>query len=97
MRVRGVTRLLIRPGRLTYNPETSPFAYALTLDATKKPATYDIKGIAGGATGAAFLGIYRVDGDVLTLCYHTASQGRPTAFEGPGKGAFTEVYKRVGR
>jgi uncharacterized protein (TIGR03067 family) len=95
--VMGGTRLVIRPGRLTYNPETSPYAYALTIDTTKTPPTYDIKGIGGGAPGAVFAGIYRVEGDTLTLCYNSGSHNRPTAFDGPGKGTFIEHYKRVGR
>ena len=92
----GPHRLVIIPGRLTYNPTTSPVVYGLVIDPTKTPATYDLKN-AGGNGPPSWLGIYRVRGDVLTLCYNSASQGRPRAFEGPGKGAHIEIFKREGR
>src|SRR6516165_8826912 len=60
--VQGATRLVIGGGRLTYNPETTPYRYTLKVDASKRPATYDITGINGGAAALMFLGIYRVEG-----------------------------------
>jgi uncharacterized protein (TIGR03067 family) len=78
---------------MTYHPNTTtPIRYALVIDGTKRPATYDLSGI---GTGAKFLGIWRLEGDTLTLCYNSFGLGRPTAFEGPGKGTFTEVYRRI--
>jgi len=87
--------LTITSTHLSYRPGCT---YELRLDRTARPAKYDITGYAGGGTaGANWLGIYKVEGDVLTICYNPADRGRPTAFEGPGKGAFTEVYRRNGR
>lgn len=80
----------ISPGRMTYNQTR---AYALTLNPDARPAGYDIKGMAGPAAGAAFTGIYKVEGDTLTLCYNTVTERRPVAF---GQG-ITEVYKRKKR
>jgi uncharacterized protein (TIGR03067 family) len=83
--------LLIEPGRMTFSDwEGSALgariSYDLTLDPRKCPATFDI------ASGeAAFLAIYKVEGDTLTICIRRAHLGRPPAFEGPD----TEVYKRV--
>jgi hypothetical protein len=49
------------------------------------------------AAAPYLLGIYKVEGDTLTICYNNANRGgrRPTAFDGPGKGAGTEVFTRV--
>jgi uncharacterized protein (TIGR03067 family) len=87
----GGHRLLIRPGRLTYNPGTQPAAYALTLDTNRWPAAYDLAH--PGTATPRWLGIFKVEGDTLTLCYRSAEQGRPAAFGSPG--AITEVYKRL--
>jgi uncharacterized protein (TIGR03067 family) len=92
----GTHRLEIAAGRLTYGPGPEPVVYDLTIDPTAKPATYHISHL--GTNDPRFLGIYRIDGDTLTLCYRSASDGRPAAFAAPpGGGVITEVYKRVGR
>lgn len=40
--------------------------------------------------------IYKIEGDLLTLCYNYADkQLRPTAFDGPGGGAGIETFMRA--
>ena len=91
----GPNRLLIEPGRLTYHPGANSSFYHLRIDASRRPATYDIG--MGSPDRPDFLGIFKVEGDTLTLCYNPASRGRPTAFTGPGRGFQIEVYKRAKR
>jgi uncharacterized protein (TIGR03067 family) len=87
----GVQWLLVTPTRLTYHAGQASQGYDLRFDPRARPATYDLR---EDGSGRGFLGIYRIDGDTLTFCYNEEGKGRPTAFDGPGKGQFTEVYKR---
>jgi hypothetical protein len=90
----GPHRLVIEPGQATFY-RSRPYQYALRLDATASPPGYTLRPTGPG--GAELSGIYKVEGDVLTLSYHPAGRERPTAFEGPGSGTYTAVYKRVKR
>jgi uncharacterized protein (TIGR03067 family) len=92
----GGSRLLITATRLTYHPYESPVAYVLRVNTKVSPMTYDIRSVSKSEEAWDYQGIWRVEGDTLTLCYNgAAARGRPTSFDGPGKGTFTEVYRRV--
>ncbi len=54
-------------GRMTY-----------TLDPQRKPGEIDMK--AGPAGGKALRGIYRLKGDILTICYDDSDRMRPATF-----------------
>jgi hypothetical protein len=81
-------KLLVEPGRMTFTHPTSQVIYDLTLDTRKRPATYDVA--YQGRKEAAFLGTYKVEGDILTSCNRLAHLGRPDGFTG-----VVEVYHRV--
>jgi uncharacterized protein (TIGR03067 family) len=56
----------------------------LTLGANKEHKTIDLKTKPGGLfKGRTMPGIYKVDGDTLTICVNTETQDRPTAYESP--------------
>jgi uncharacterized protein (TIGR03067 family) len=73
------------------------YDYELRLDVRSLPASFHIRGVGRPNNGWEFFGIYKVEGDTLTLNYDHANGKKPTAFEGPGKGPITEVYKRARR
>jgi uncharacterized protein (TIGR03067 family) len=56
----------------------------LTLDATRKPMEFTLQ-FTHPLTGkvSESKGIYRLDGDRLTLCYDNSGKTRPTRFESP--------------
>jgi len=51
------------------------------INAAKSPAQIDMIGTEGELTGKAALGILKLDGDSLTMCYVMPGKDRPAAFE----------------
>jgi uncharacterized protein (TIGR03067 family) len=91
---KGPNQLIVTSERMDFNTN----GYRVTFDRRVRPAAFDLKGVEGtGGAGRNFAGIYRLEGDTLTICYNAGDGPRPMAFEGPGKGMFTEVYTRVRR
>jgi hypothetical protein len=91
-------RVRITADSMICSPDTKPFVYLMRLDRSRRPATYYLEGVAGmSSQGEKSRGLWRVEGDVLTMTYNPFPAPLPTAFEGPGKGQIVEVYRRIGR
>jgi uncharacterized protein (TIGR03067 family) len=87
--------LLITADRMTYNPGPERYEYALTVNPNTSPPSYDILGVVQNRNaGWQFSGIYRVQGDTLTLCYDSGKGTRPASFDGQGRRGIVETYKR---
>jgi uncharacterized protein (TIGR03067 family) len=72
------------------------FDSSYKVDASKSPKQIEMIGTEGDLKGKAALGIYKLDGDTLTMCYCLPGKERPTAFESSsGSGAFLVVWKRA--
>jgi uncharacterized protein (TIGR03067 family) len=82
----GDMTIQITKDRLTYHPGTSSRCeYVLRTDTTAQPWRYDITGVAGTSTaGRTYTGIFRIQGDVLTIRYASEGSNRPTSFDGGG-------------
>jgi uncharacterized protein (TIGR03067 family) len=71
------------------------FDSTYSVDATKQPATIDMIGTEGDTKGKPALGIYKLAGDTLTMCYTMPGKARPAAFESsPQSGVYLVVWKR---
>jgi uncharacterized protein (TIGR03067 family) len=86
--------------RLKYEQSNTQIGdYTFALDTKKKPKVLDFTCIAGVAKGLVYRGLYRLEGDTLTLCYRqsAAESDRPTAFDASKEGVVISVYKRQKR
>src|SRR5262249_32772913 len=69
---------------------------SLKVDRSKTPAHIDTTYEDGPAKGTALKGIYKIEGDTLTICYGGIAMERPTEFESkPGSGTMLFVQKRA--
>jgi uncharacterized protein (TIGR03067 family) len=67
-----------------------------TYDASQTPKTVDVSVTGGGGKGTKWLGIYKIDGDTVTLCFDPTGKKRPTEFKAAkGSGFFLNVHTRV--
>jgi uncharacterized protein (TIGR03067 family) len=92
----GEGRLEINGGRMRYSLQgTLAGEYSLSIDARKKPKLFTFKGTGGLADGFGYRGIYRLEGDQLTICY-VMGDGlqRPTDFDTSKDGVILSAYKR---
>jgi uncharacterized protein (TIGR03067 family) len=68
----------------------------IKLDPTANPKAVDKAITKGIGKGETTLGIYKLEGDQLTICLALGSKERPTEFAGKSNGhAMVVVYKRV--
>jgi uncharacterized protein (TIGR03067 family) len=73
------------------------FDSTYTLDATKSPVEIEMIGTEGDLKGKPALGIVKLNGGILTMCYVLPGGGeRPKLFESqPGSRATLAVWKKV--
>lgn len=70
----------------------------IKIDPSQKPKKIDVTLLDGPKKGKTGLGIYRLDGDTLTMCLSVPGKDRPSDFpDKPGPGQITTVWKRAKR
>jgi uncharacterized protein (TIGR03067 family) len=70
-------------------------ASSTKIDPTADPATIDITFTGGEGKGGTALGIYKIEGDVLTICRSAPGKARPAGFSSePGSGLTLMSYRR---
>ena len=72
------------------------FDSTYTLDTAKTPAQIEMIGTEGDLKGKPALGIVKIEGETLTLCYAMPGNDRPAGFESqPGTRVTLTVWKRA--
>jgi hypothetical protein len=80
----------------TQRGEQVLFDSTYTVDAAKEPKQIDMIGTEGELKGKPALGIYKLDGDRLTLCYTMPGSERPAKFESaPKSGVYLIEWQRA--
>jgi len=93
--VKWVSRTMHRSRTtVTAGPNTMLNA-EFTCDPAANPKTIDYTLLAGANKGQKQLGIYELDGDVLSICMAAPGKGRPTEYSSSnGDGATYSVWRR---
>src|SRR4051812_33035021 len=90
----GIT-MMVTGEKLILKLKRGDLEGTLKLDPTKKPRAYDAKGTDPEGKTHESVGIYKLDGDTLTICFVGAGKNRPTEFKaGAGSEAVFQVFKR---
>jgi RNA polymerase sigma-70 factor (ECF subfamily) len=88
--------LTVKQDKVTLESKRGDVKGTIKLDPAKKPKAYDSKGTDPEGKTHEAVGIYKIEGDVLTVCYVVTGKDRPSAFEGgAGSDAVLQVFKRA--
>lgn len=87
-------------GKYSFTPPADskipPSTGSYTIDLSKTPNTFDAVAKGGTFDGKTLLGIFKVDGDTLTMAFAEPGKERPTKFESAaGSGVVLAVYKKA--
>lgn len=95
----GRFKLVTRGDRWWLTIDGKPVPATYHVDADRSPAAIDLTYSEGPYKGKPVHGIYRLEGDTLTMCRSLEPEkGRPSAFASqPDSGLIVVVWKRVRR
>jgi uncharacterized protein (TIGR03067 family) len=87
--------LTVKEDKVTLKLKRGDVVGTIKLDPSKKPKAYGSKGTDPEGKTHEAVGIYKIEGDTLTVCYVAAGKDRPTDFKADaGSEAVVQVFKR---
>lgn len=89
-------RLTVKGERWLYESDVGEWSATFKIDSSRSPKTIDMT-IGTGDTARLQRGIYKIEGDTLTICRAVGRGGeeRPKEFPGDHKGRVLIVWKRA--
>ena len=91
----GSSRILIDGDRFRTEAPGATYEGEFSIDVEAEPHRIDIEFVAGPEAGRWSYGLYRLEGDQLTICLGLAGMTRPAAFATmPGSGHALETLRR---
>jgi uncharacterized protein (TIGR03067 family) len=92
----GSIRRVVKGDHVVWKRDGKSFAgTTVELDPTRAPKTIDVIPDGGPSRGKRVLGIYKLEGDILTICMAGVDQDRPKEFEAKkGSGRTLMTFKR---
>lgn len=93
----GSIRRVVERDHVTWTRDGRSFAGTkVEYDASKTPHALDLIPDGGPHRDKHVLGIYKLQGDTLTICVADPDEPRPTAFEAPaGSKRTLQTFKRI--
>jgi uncharacterized protein (TIGR03067 family) len=88
---------VIAGDRMTYTEfGKSLGAWRIHLEEGKSPKVFDLQGLPGPTNGRVRRGVYRLEGDTLTICCRLSAdeKNRPTGFDVTQPGVHLQVFRR---
>jgi uncharacterized protein (TIGR03067 family) len=97
--IRASIRRIVEKDHVTWKRDGKSFAGTrFEIDPAKSPATIDLIPDGGPYRDKRVLGIYRLEGDTLTICIADPDRPRPTGFEAKPQSKQTlQILKRITR
>lgn len=92
------TMVIGADGKSTGKMPTGEFQFTITVDPKKKPRTMDNLHETGADKGKKQYGIYKLEGDKLTVCMTprgAPESDRPTEFTSKGSKSVVFVFERI--
>lgn len=93
----SAARLVIDGDRFAMEDAMARYEGVFDIDVEASPHTIDVEFVAGPEAGNVSRGLFRLDGERLTICIGLAGRARPEGFAtSPGSGHALESLARVG-